>query len=208
MKSMRPITEFLPNEPGSWPCSYSISPINNHTPDVPHNPPAPDVPHNPPAPVRPYDPLAPDVPGTNQPGSDLPYVITGGSGRVGKTIARGLNFGLLVSSIMLNGVGATAAAGNTNVVALQQAFAIKPSSAGGWKPPPALLPKFDLGHLNALHVLQQNMNSNKGTGNANNGRRGNLRSVKKAKKPAVVHEISAKTVDAPISRRQEAWGMR
>uniref|UniRef100_A0A914HKZ6 Probable pectate lyase F n=1 Tax=Globodera rostochiensis TaxID=31243 RepID=A0A914HKZ6_GLORO len=223
MKSMRPITEFLPTEHGSGPCSYSISPINNHTPVIPYDPPAPVLPYDPPAPVLPYDPPspilpydppapvipydppAPDVPDNNQPmpyyynqpGGDLPYVITGGSERVGK-IARALTGLILVSSTMLNGVGATAAAGNTNVVDHQQALAAKPSWE--WKPPA-------LGHLNASHVLQ-NMDSSEGSGkatgkgNANNGRRGNSRSVKKAKKPAVVHKISAKTVDAaPISRQ-------
>uniref|UniRef100_A0A914HRI0 Uncharacterized protein n=1 Tax=Globodera rostochiensis TaxID=31243 RepID=A0A914HRI0_GLORO len=129
---------------------------------------------------------------------DLPYVITGGSERVGK-IARAVTGLILVSSTMLNGVGATAAAGNTNVVDHQQALAAKPSWE--WKPPA-------LGHLNASHVLQ-NMDSSEGTGNANNGRKGNSRSVKKAKKPAAVHKISAKTVDAtPINRHQNVFGAK
>uniref|UniRef100_A0A183BQQ9 Probable pectate lyase F n=1 Tax=Globodera pallida TaxID=36090 RepID=A0A183BQQ9_GLOPA len=131
--------------------------------------------------------------------------ISGGSGGVGKIVKTVLTAGLFVTSTMLNGVGATAAAGNVNVVDQQQALAIKPSS-GEWKPP-ALLPESELGHLNASHVLQ-NIKSNDGTGNAKNGRRGNLRSVKKAKKPEVVHEISAKTVDAPISRRENVFGAK
>uniref|UniRef100_A0A914HAZ2 Probable pectate lyase F n=1 Tax=Globodera rostochiensis TaxID=31243 RepID=A0A914HAZ2_GLORO len=167
MKYMQPVAEFLPTQQGGGPCTYSLVPMPNDNPD------------------------------NNQPGGDLPYVITGGSGRVGK-IARTLTVGLLlVSSTMLNGVGATAAAGNTKVVDHQQAL------AGEWKPPA-------LGHLNASHVLQ-NMDSSEwtgkatGKGNANNGRRGNSRSVKKAKKPAVVHKISAKTVDDPISRQQNVF---
>uniref|UniRef100_A0A183C1I6 Probable pectate lyase F n=1 Tax=Globodera pallida TaxID=36090 RepID=A0A183C1I6_GLOPA len=185
MKYMHPTAEFLPSQQGGGPCTYSLVPMPNDNPDN-------------------------NQPGGyyNQPGANFPYVITGGSGRVRKTIARTFTVGLLlVSSIMLNGVGATAAAGNTNVVDHQQALAAKPSSAGGWKPPPALLPEFNLGHLNASHVLQ-NVNSNEGTGNANNGRRGNLRFMKKAKKPAVVHEINAKTVDAPISRQQNVFGAK